>query len=59
MTTPRRSDTPGAGPAQAGPALTGTDNEALIQALRNLWPILSPAGRAEATKTANSIKDGQ
>jgi len=41
-----------------GPALTGTDNEVLLQALRNLWPILSPAGRAEATTTAKSIKNG-
>ena len=57
--TPRRSDTGQAGPAHAGPALTGTDNEALIQALRNLWPILGPAGRAQATKTASSIKERQ
>lgn len=38
-----------------GPALTGTDNEALLQALRNLWPILSPEGRTQAIKTANTI----
>jgi hypothetical protein len=41
-----------------GPALTGTDDEALLQALRNLWPILSPNGRATATTTANTIKNG-
>jgi hypothetical protein len=39
-----------------GPALTGTDDEALAQALRNLWPILSPDGRTHATKTAHDIK---
>jgi hypothetical protein len=52
-----RSDTQGAGPH--GPALTGTHDEILLQALRNLWPILGTAGRAEATKTANSIKERQ
>ncbi len=41
-----------------GPALTGTQDEALLQALRNLWPILSPTGRATATATANTIKNG-
>ena len=55
--TPRRSKKPvEAGPQ--GPALTGTDDESLLQALRNLWPILSPAGRATATATVNSIKNG-
>jgi hypothetical protein len=32
-----------------------TDGEALLQALRNLWPILSPTGRATATQTATTI----
>jgi hypothetical protein len=54
--TNRRSDTRGAGPN--GPALTGTHNEILLQALRNLWPILGPAGRETATRTADSIKNG-
>jgi hypothetical protein len=55
--TPHRSDTRRAGPQ--GPALPGTDDEALLQALRNLWPILSPAGRATATATAaDNIKNG-
>jgi len=53
--TSRRSDRK-AGPDTTGPALTGTDNEALIQALRNLWPILSKAGRAEAIKTVEEIQ---
>jgi hypothetical protein len=52
--TPHRSDTRRAGPQ--GPALPGTHDEALLQALRNLWPILSPAGRATATATADTIK---
>jgi hypothetical protein len=52
--TKRRSDTRRAGPQ--GPALPGTDDEALLQALRNLWPILSPAGRATATATAKEIQ---
>jgi len=57
-TTKRRSDTQvEAGPQ--GPALTGTEDDALLQALRNLWPILGPAGRTQAINTANTIKDGQ
>ena len=57
-TTKRRSDTQvEAGPQ--GPALTGTDNDALLQALRNVWPILSTNGRTQAINTANTIKDGQ
>jgi hypothetical protein len=35
-----------------GPALTGTDDEVLIQALRNLWPILDKASRAKAIRIA-------
>jgi hypothetical protein len=35
--------------------LTGTDNQALLQALRNLWPLLSPTGRQHATHTANQL----
>jgi len=45
-----------AGSAQAGPALTGTDGEALAQALRNFWPILSKAGRQTAIDVAKTIK---
>jgi hypothetical protein len=56
--TPHRSDTPvEAGPQ--GPALTGTDNDALLQALRNLWPILSPTGRQTATNTAKEVNGPQ
>jgi hypothetical protein len=44
-----------AGSATAGPALTGTDGEALAQALRNLWPILSKDGRQTAIDTATRI----
>lgn len=39
-----------------GPALTGTDDEALAQALRNLWPILSKTGRQTAIETAKEIQ---
>ena len=52
---PRRSSHWEAGPV-TGPALTGTQDEILIQALRNLWPILGAAGRETATKTANEVK---
>jgi hypothetical protein len=38
-----------------GPALTGTDDEALAQALRNLWPILSNDGRQTAIDVAKGI----
>ena len=38
-----------------GPALTGTDDEALTQALRNVWPILSAAGRQTAIDTVKGI----
>lgn len=38
-----------------GPALTGTDDEALLQAMRNLWPLLSKTGRRKATDTAKRI----
>lgn len=38
-----------------GPALTGTDGEALAQALRNLWPILSKTGRQTAIDVAKGI----
>lgn len=44
-----------AGSATAGPALTGTEEDALLQALRNLWPILSAEGRAQAIATATTI----
>lgn len=39
-----------------GPALTGTDDEALAQALRNIWPILSKTGRQTAIDTAKKIE---
>lgn len=38
--------------AQA-PALT--DDEALLEAMRNLWPILSKTGREQAIEAANNI----
>ncbi|MGV7681624.1 hypothetical protein PJN28_23585 [Mycobacterium kansasii] len=37
--------------------LTGTEDEALIQALRNLWSILGATGRRQAINTANGIKE--
>lgn len=43
------------GPAPSGPTLGGTDDEALLQALRNLWPILSAQGRQTAVDTARGI----
>lgn len=39
-----------------GPALTGSHDEALLQALRNLWPILSPTGRQQAIDTVTTIR---
>lgn len=44
-----------AGSAVADPALTGTDDESLAQALRNLWPILSKHGRQTAIDVATRI----
>jgi hypothetical protein len=44
-----------AGSATAEPALMGTDSEALTQALRNLWPILSRDGRQTAIDVAKGI----
>ena len=38
-----------------GPALTGTEDEVLLEALRNVWPILSPDGRRTAINTAHTI----
>jgi hypothetical protein len=52
--THRRSDRK-AGPDTTGPALTGTPNEILVQALRNLWPILSKTSRAQAIKIVEEI----
>jgi hypothetical protein len=39
-----------------GPALTGTEDEALAQALRNLWTILSKTGRQTAIEVAKEIE---
>lgn len=51
----RRSDAQvEAGPQ--GPALAGADDEELLQAMRNLWPLLSPTGRKQAIETAKRIK---
>lgn len=36
--------------------LTGTPNETLLQALRNLWPLLSPTARTHATTLAAQLK---
>lgn len=55
MTNRLFDSTVAAGSASAGPALTGTDDEALTQALRNLWPILSKTGRQTAIDTAKDI----
>lgn len=45
---------PEAGPQ--GPALQGTEDQILIQALRNLWPILSKPARLNAIKVAKRIE---
>jgi hypothetical protein len=37
--------------------LTGTPDEQTLQALRNLWPILSPQGRQTAITTAEQITE--
>lgn len=58
MTTHRRSDREVGSPT-GGPTLTGTDDEVMLQALRNLWPILSPHSRLRATNTANYINSLQ
>ena len=50
MTNRLFDSTVAAGPN--GPALTGTDDEALTQALRNLWTILSKTGRQTAIDVA-------
>lgn len=39
-----------------GPALTDSDDEALLQALRNIWPMLSPDGRRQAMDAVNTIR---
>lgn len=41
----------------AGPALGGSDDDALIDAMRNLWPLLSPESRREAIRIAEKTKD--
>jgi hypothetical protein len=51
--TPERAKV---GSATAGPTLTGSDDEVLLQAMRNLWPILSKAGRAKAIKVSDKMK---
>jgi hypothetical protein len=35
--------------------LTGTENQALLQALRNLWPILSKTSRTQAINIAEKL----
>lgn len=43
-----------------GPTPTDTDSDTdseLLQAMRNLWPILSLNGRRQATDTAKGISD--
>lgn len=51
----RRSDAQvEAGPQ--GPALTGDDDEVLLQAMRNLWPVLGKYGRQQAINEAKRIK---
>lgn len=51
----RSDDDREVGSAPAGPTLPGTDDEALLQALRNVWPILSLHSRRQATNTANYL----
>lgn len=49
-----------AGSAAADPALTGTEDEVLVQALRNLWPLLDKPSRATALGIVKTIqKDHQ
>ena len=45
-----------AGSATADPAIGGTDDEALAQAMRNLWPILSKTGRQTAIDVAKTFE---
>ena len=55
--TKRRSDRVGMGSAPAGPTLTGSEDEALVQALRNLWPILGKPSRTKALGIVKAIQE--
>lgn len=54
----RRSD-PDVEAGPQGPALTGSDNEALLQALRNLWPILDRRSRKKAIRIAKDVEESR
>lgn len=56
MTISRRSEKGEVGPVQTGPTLLGTDDEVMLQALRNLWPILDTFSRRKATNIAHIIE---
>lgn len=45
------------GSATADPTLRGTEDEVLIQALRNLWPILDKPSRTKAIRLAQSLRE--
>lgn len=48
------ADREGTGPQ--GPVLTGSDDEVLVQALRNLWPLLDKPSRTTALAIVNTVQ---
>jgi hypothetical protein len=46
------------GLASASPTLAGSEDDVLLQALRNVWPLLGAAGRETAMKTVTDIQEG-
>jgi len=44
------------GLVSASPILAGSEDEVLLQALRNVWPILSPDGRQIAINVAEDAR---
>ena len=43
------------GLVSASPILAGSEDDVLLQALRNVWPLLGDTGRAQAIHTANGL----
>jgi len=44
------------GLVSASPILAGSEDEVLLQALRNVWPLLGAKGREQAIETAKTIE---
>jgi len=45
------------GLVSASPILAGSEDDVLLQALRNVWPLLGATGRYTAICIAQSIKE--